>query len=116
MGETHIEYRPWKFTQGVTALGTIPWSLARLVVTGQAAFTALPGSLGGGGIGLTITESQTTNPVGLNGYLRIGRGQAVVTRNAINTGDHILLSSNATTTDDTCLGILRPTSMARRSD
>jgi hypothetical protein len=69
-----------------------------------AAFYAKPGSLGGGGIGVSISENPVTNPVGLNGYVRVGRGQAVVTRNAANTGDHILLASNSNLTDDTAIG------------
>jgi len=69
-----------------------------------AHFTALPGSVGKGGIGISITENQDTNPVGHKGYVRVGRGYAIVTRNQQNTGDHQLLSSNCNKVDDTTLG------------
>ena len=91
---------PGNFVMGsMTINGTLT-----VVDAAHTVFVAAPGSLGGGGIGFALTENQTTNPVGLNGYIRTGIGQTIVTRNNLNTGDHILLSSNATSTDDTCLG------------
>lgn len=92
------------FSVATDAAPSVLTERMRLNPDGTVAFTVKPGSLGGGGIGVAITEDPVGNPVGQNGYIRLGRGQAVVTRNRLNTGDHLLLSSNAGLTDDTQVG------------
>lgn len=93
------------FTGKGTGLTNIPASSISGTADAMSfSFAAKPDPDFGGGLGFAITENQTTNPVGLHGYIRVGRGQAIVTRNEQNTGDHILLGSHLTNADDTAIG------------